>query len=401
MTLGAGAQAAVTGEPLRVSVVTPSYQMARFLPSTVESVLSQDYPHIEYLVMDGGSTDGTRELLEGYGDRLRYVSEPDGGMSEAVNSGFGRTNGDLFAFLNADDVYRPGAVSAAVEAFGQNPDAGAVYGRADFIDSEGEVIGSYPTEPFDLRRLADGSFICQPAAFVRREAWAACDGLDPCLHYAMDYDLFIRMAKRFRFVYVDTLLAASRMHRANKTLGSRAEQYREAILAVKRGFGHVPMKWFREAAAHRVDGVDQFFEPSHESRRSRALALGMALRHSGLQPLRTWRDWQADGQYDLFPDGWMSKAHLIHLSPPPGSAVATISGRHEATVPLPLLISTKVNGERAGVRMVRGPGPFTLSVPLPPFGDAEIELRSLWTWRPGAGGDTRRLSCRIDSVEVA
>jgi hypothetical protein len=147
--------------------------------------------------------------------------------------------------------------------------------------------------------------------------------------------------------------------------------------------------------------VDQFFEPSHEGRRSRALALGMALRHSGLQPLRTWRDWQADGQYDLFEDGWMSKAHRIRLSPPPGSVVVTISGRHEAERPLPLLISTRVNGERTGVRMVRGPGPFTLSVPLPPSGEAEVELRSLWTWRPGVAGDTRRLSCRIESVEVA
>ena len=225
-------------------------------------------------------------------------------------------------------------------------------------------------------------------------------GRPPC-DYALDYDLWIRMSKRFRLVHIDALIAASRMHPDNKTLGSRANHYREAIMVVKRGFGHVPMKWFREAAAHRVDGVDQFFEPSHEGRRSRALALGMALRHSGLQPLRTWRDWQADGHYELFEDGWMSKAHTIWLSLPPGSAVATISGRHDAGVPLPLLISTRVNGERAGVRMVRGPGPFTLSVPLPRSGDAEVELRSLWTWRPGVGGDTRRLSCRIDSVEVA
>src|SRR5215207_2657882 len=156
----------VTSEPPTVAIVTPSFEMAGFLRETIDSVLSQDWPHVDYLVMDGGSRDGTRELLESYGDRIRWVSQPDDGQADAVNRGFADTCGSIFTFLNADDIYRPGALSTAVEGLDRHREAGAVYGDADFVDGDGDTVMPYPVRDFDRELLMNECFICQPAAFV-------------------------------------------------------------------------------------------------------------------------------------------------------------------------------------------------------------------------------------------
>jgi hypothetical protein len=253
-------QTRVISEPPTVSIVTPSFEMAGFLRETIESVLAQDWPHVDYLVMDGGSRDGTRELLEGYGDRIRWVSRPDGGQAAAVNSGFADTRGSIFTFLNADDIYRPGALHTAVEGFDRRPDASVVYGDADFVDGDGRTVVPYPVRDFDRDLLIGECFICQPAAFVRREAWSDCGGLDASLRYALDYDFWIRLSERHRLVRIDGTLATSRMHSDNKTLGERGGLYRESIAVAKRHFGYVPMSWLEPYARYRVDHVDQFYE---------------------------------------------------------------------------------------------------------------------------------------------
>lgn len=383
-----------------MAVVTPSFEMAGFLRETVESVLSQDWPRIDYLVMDGGSRDGTRELLAGYGDRVRWVSEPDRGQADAVNRGVARTHGQIVAFLNADDVYRPGAVRAAVEGLARNPDAGAVYGDGDFVDAAGETVLPYPVRDFDRERLMHGCFVCQPAAFVRRSAWDELGGLDAELRYALDYDLWIRMSERRRIVRVPGTLAASRMHPANKTLGERAALYRESIAVAKRHFGYVPMSWLEQYARHRVDGVDQFYEHSLPSRRSRALALAVGLRHNAGQPARFWRDWQADGRDERFEDGWMSKACTLDLELPADATRLIVAGRHQALVRRPLLLTVDVDGRRVGRALVRRHGTFERSFALPSERGG-ITITSAWTWRPGSRrGDTRRLSCLLDRVVV-
>lgn len=394
--------AAVVGEPPRVAVVTPTLDTARFLRETVESVLSQDYPHIDYLVMDGGSRDGSVELLRGYGDRLRFVSEPDGGQADAVNRGFERTRGEIFTFLNADDTYRRGAVSAAVEALERRPEAGVVYGEADYIDDRGAVVRPYPTRPFDAQRLADECYICQPAAFIRREAWSAAGGLDARLHFAFDYDLWIRLSRIVPFVHLERRLATSRMHRQNKTLGSRGPHYREAIGVLKRHYGRVPMRWLVDYAAHLVDGVDQFYEPSHLGRRARALALALALRYHPGHPLQTFRDWQTDGFTGRWDDGWISKSYVSRHRVAPDARRLTVTGRHEALVyRRPLVLSVRVDGRRVGGHVARARGPFSFSLRCPPGAAARtVEIRSAWTWRPRAGGDLRRLSCYLDSVTI-
>jgi glycosyltransferase involved in cell wall biosynthesis len=392
----------VTSEPPRIAVVTPSFQMAGFLRETIESVLAQQWPRLDYLVMDGGSRDGTRELLESYGDRIRWVSEPDGGQADAVNRGFDRTEGEIFTFLNADDVYRPGALAAAAAGLERHPEAAVVYGDADFVDADGATVRPYPVEDFDRDRLQHSCFICQPAAFVRRESWAEAGGLNAELNYALDYDLWIRMSEQRSLVRVPGTLATSRMHADNKTLGQRADLYAESVEVVRRHFGYVPMTWLEQYARHLVDGVDQFYEDSIASRRSRARALLLGLRLNRRQPLRFWRDWQADGRSELFGDGWMSKAYTTRCDVPADVTRMVVAGRHHALVRRPLLLSVTVDGHPVGRIVARHRGDFERSFALPPDmrgGRHEVGIRSAWTWRPGtARGDSRRISCLLDRV---
>jgi glycosyltransferase involved in cell wall biosynthesis len=143
-----------------VSIVTPSLNMAAYLAEAIESVLSQDYSSIEYIVMDGGSTDGTKAILERYRDRLQLSIGHDKGPTDAVHQGFSRAKGEIFAWLNADDLYLPGAVRAAVEYLKSHPDVDVIYGEANWIDGWGAVIRRYPTLPFDAETLARDCFIC-------------------------------------------------------------------------------------------------------------------------------------------------------------------------------------------------------------------------------------------------
>src|SRR5271165_7220284 len=244
-------------QPL-VSVITPSFQAARFIEWTIKSVLGQDYPRVEYLVMDGGSTDGTLAILEPYRDRLSWFSGPDGAAA-AINSGFARTRGSIVAWINADDAYEPGAISAAVAGLAQAPDAAAVYGEGVWIDEYDGLLGQYPTAmPFDAAGLAYECFLCQPAVFMRREALQAAGGMDAHLH---DYDLWIRLSRVGPFVLIPVRLARSRMHRENKTLCARKQVFQENIRVLRRHYGYVPVKWVYGYLSFLRDGRDQFFEP--------------------------------------------------------------------------------------------------------------------------------------------
>lgn len=394
----------VTAEPPTIGVVTPSYRMAGFLRETIDSVLAQGWPRLDYLVMDGGSRDGTRELLESYGDRIRWVSETDGGQADAINRGFERTRGQIFAFLNADDTYRPGALATAAAGFAANPGAAVVYGDADLVDAAGATVRAFPTEDFDRSRFQHGCFLSQPATFARREAWSEVGGLNAGLRYALDYDLWIRMSEHHAFARIPGTLATSRMHPDNKSLGERGALYREGLAVVRRHFGYVPMSWLEQYARYLVDRVDQLYENSDPSRRSRAVALALGLRYNPTQWRRFWRDWQSDGCTQRFHDGWMSKTYESRQDIPANAGTLVVAGRHMADVRRPLVLTISADGVRLGRALILEHGYFERRFEMPAeMRDRPCVIRvvSAWTWRPGGRrGDSRRLSCLLDGVAL-
>ena len=226
-----------------VSVVTPSFNQGRFLRRTIESVLGQGLP-LEYFVVDGGSTDGTRDILTDFGTRLRWVSEKDQGQADAVNKGICGTSGDLVGWLNSDDVYYPGAVLAACDYFDANPGVDVLYGDADHIDEVDSVMEPYPVEDWCYDRLLGRCFICQPAAFIRRRTLDKFGMLDEKLQYSLDYEFWIRLAQEGAvFGRLRRVLAGSRLHADTKTLGSRLKVHTEINDMLRERLGRVPDQW--------------------------------------------------------------------------------------------------------------------------------------------------------------
>jgi glycosyltransferase involved in cell wall biosynthesis len=192
--------------------------------------------------MDGGSTDGSREILQRYTSRLAgWVSEPDQGQTDAINKGFARATGKYLAWLNSDDIYEPGAVREAVAYLEAHPEAGAVYGDTHLIDEHGRIIGCFPTRQTDLARLRRGYVhIPQQATFFRADLWRQVGPLDPSFYFAMDYDLWVRLASRQPLVYLPRLWANFRLHGGAKTIAADERCWPEMLRVHYRNGG----KWY-------------------------------------------------------------------------------------------------------------------------------------------------------------
>jgi glycosyltransferase involved in cell wall biosynthesis len=227
---------------VRITLVTPCYNAARFIAETIESVLAQDVPDLEYFVLDGGSKDGTPEVIRRYESRLAWwVSEPDSGQTNAINRGLKRATGDVLGFLNADDVLTPGALRAVLEAFEKNTDAELAVGEVEWIDAASAAVGTKHSgsianlaEALDIYRVWWGQrqFV-QPEVFFRRSLWERVGAFDEGYHLAFDYDYWVRCFRAgARVAKVPRPLVRFRLHDAQKSVA--AEEAANEIRAIVR-----------------------------------------------------------------------------------------------------------------------------------------------------------------------
>ena len=204
----------------KISIVTPSFNQGRFIEETIRSVLLQNYPNIEYIVIDGGSTDNSVDIIKKYEPWLTYwVSEHDKGQSHAINKGWERSTGDVIAYLNSDDVYIADAFAEAVGNFRNNPDYAVVHGKTMVTDEEGRELSLFGSS-FDLMSSVNGCncTIAQPSAFIRRACLTDVGLMDLDLKWALDYDLWLRLKVRYPFYYVSRVWSKFRLHVRSKSM---------------------------------------------------------------------------------------------------------------------------------------------------------------------------------------
>ncbi len=268
-----------------VSIVTPSFNHARYIDATIRSVLEQDYPNLQYVVMDGASTDGTIDILKQFaptaglpasagsnGQTFTWYSAPDQGQADAINNGFALCTGELIAWLNSDDCYKPGAILAAATFLRNHPQIPLVYGNAEFIRPDGSYLCPCAnTEPFNRHRLVHYSdYIVQPSAFFRRSAFNAVGGLDPSLHYAMDYDLWLELSADAEFAYVPQVWSQYRWLGENKSATGSWKRIEEVRQVAKRhGAKRLP-------AYFRLEAVNLHLQAAKESWRSNQIGQAVA-----------------------------------------------------------------------------------------------------------------------------
>lgn len=261
-----------------VSVITPSYNQAAYLEQTLRSVLEQDYASIEYLVVDGGSTDGSVEIIRRYAHRLAWwVSERDQGQADAINKGLARARGEIVAWLNSDDLYLPGTVKAAVGALQAHPQAAFVYADALSIDEQGQVFNRQRPRARTIQDLLRFQIIPQPTVFIRQSALEKAGFLDPSYHFLLDHHLWIRLAQVGEMVYVPQTWAAARYH-------PQAKNRRQALM-----FGEEAQRILRWAETQ--PSLQPILQAIHRQAYAGALFFQARYLRDGDQPKAAFHSW--------------------------------------------------------------------------------------------------------------
>ena len=377
----------------KVFVVTPSYNQGRYLRDTIDSVLGQDYPNLDYFVADGGSTDDSVEILCSYGDRVRWTSGPDGGQAAAIARAWAASDADVVAWLNSDDTYLEGAVGAAVDHLMAHPESAMVYGQAWYTNAAGRQMRPYPTRSFDRKNLAAECFICQPAVFLRREVFQVVDLPDPSLRYCMDYDLWIRIAQHFEIASIERFLATSRLHSDNKTLGERGPAIREAVAVSRRHFGAVHPNWALMYTQHQLSTVAGRLRIPLETPRRRLLDRLASMYGNRIEA----------APYD---DAWAGPRTRVEVDGNAGDFVRAVIDFPVWPYPGVIRISAEHDGRILDVRHVRGPSTITLGFPLPQSDSQRVTIvlcanrafvpRHHYDWL----SDSRIISFRLRDVRV-
>lgn len=307
-----------------VTIVTPSYNQGHFIRATIESVLSQDYPHVEYIIMDGGSTDQTASVAREYSSRLTFISEKDRGQSHAINKGFQMASGSIVAWLNSDDLYLPGCIRAAVDAFHRSPSAGAVYGEGYLIDYAGNTTGRFPyTEAFNLWKLVHLSdYILQQSVYFRKDVLDDVGYLDENLHYTMDWDVLIRIGMKYPVEFIPAYMGCLREYPEAKSSAGGIKRADEIQRMLQRHTGRRISPGYVVYGLdthHRLwcDQIDEALDPwlkpvSTKLKSAVRLVAGLMIGH-------TIRDSQG-----LYSDGWASPT--VHYMLAPGHGPVVIEG---------------------------------------------------------------------------
>ena len=244
-----------------VSIITPSYNQAKYLEQTIQSVLSQNYSHIEYIVMDGGSNDESVEIIKKYQDKLSYwISEKDSGQADAINKGFAKANGDIIAWLNSDDYYLPNTLNQVVKTFEENPEVVLIYGNMLAVDENGKTFNALNYKQLTLEDLLCFQIIGQPAVFFRRSALQKINGLNLTFHFLLDHLFWIQIAQYGKILHVNQTWSAARYHAEAKNRAKASEFGQEAFRILNfveqdENLAHVfaTVKNRAIASAHRVD----------------------------------------------------------------------------------------------------------------------------------------------------
>ena len=391
-------------DPL-VTVVTPSYNQGHFIRATIESVLSQDYPNLEYIIMDGGSTDETASVAKDYASRLTFISEKDRGQSHAINKGFHIAKGSILAWLNSDDLYLPGSTRTAVEALSRNPGAGAIYGEGYLIDRSGENSTRFPcTEAFNLWKLAHLSdYILQQTVYFRKDVLDEVGLLDEDLHYTMDWDLLIRIGMKYPLEHVPEFMGCLREYPEAKSFAGGKRRIRELGNMLQR---HTGMRISPGYVVYGLDTyhqiwcgqVERLFTPRLKPVSTKLQSVIRLC--AGLIIGRTIRNSQG-----LYSDGWAGPRLRYML--PPGSGQFMIEGSLPNCRPLHgQKLNVTANGRLLGEFELPF-GDFQLTVPLPPALDRQLlhlRIEASRSFMPGSftlQGDRRRLAYLFKSIRFA
>lgn len=387
----------------KISIVTSSYNQAKFIARTIESVYTQDYPAVEHIVVDGMSTDGTVDILGRY-PHLKVIREPDRGQADAINKGFRAATGQILGFLNSDDTLEPGALAAVAAAMDPKAGRQVVMGRCRFIDGAGAFLGiEHPSGFEDHRRVLEiwkGHLLPQPAIFWTREVWETCGPLDVDDQLMLDYDLFCRLSRRYPFFWINRILANYRLHGESITSSMTDAQRLEQAVAVSRRYWGSPFglqywrilgsyarfRFNRRARAVRLMRAGQaFYRQGKVVAGGIRLAGGAALApdvvfdvlvmpairpilskiRGGLATRRPVNRPQTDawlGRTAPHADGWAGPTLVLDVEAPAGPAQFVLSG---TTVPAglrgPLALELFLDGRSFGVRSAGTKEQFTIS----------------------------------------
>jgi len=222
-----------------VSIIVPSFNQGQFIKATLDSILQQSYRDIECIVIDGGSTDSTLDILKNYTDeRLHWVSEPDDGQTDAINKGIHKASGGLISYLNSDDLLMPGAVQFIIDYFANQPEVDVIYGDCILIDEIGKELGISRSKPFQTKDLLIGKYpIRQPGTFWRADVSRQVGDLDTTLHYTMDADYWLRMGLAgFKLEYIPGTRAAFRLHSMSKTVSQHSPFFSDWLTIMDKTF---------------------------------------------------------------------------------------------------------------------------------------------------------------------